>query len=42
MTGTDKIVDHNIIEDETPAPVLFKLLNKKLAFADGRAANIVI
>lgn len=42
MKGTDKKVDHKIIEEETPAPVLFKLLNKKLALAEGRAAKIVI
>lgn len=42
MSGTLNIVDHKIIDDATPAPVLFKSLNKKDAVADGRTAMIVI
>lgn len=42
INGIEKIVDHRIIEEESPSPVLFKLLSKKEAVADGRTAIIVI
>lgn len=42
IKGIEKIVDHKIIDDATPAPVLFDSLNKKLAVAEGRTAITVI
>lgn len=42
IKGTDKNVDYKILEDETPTPVLFKLLSINFAFAEGSADSIVI